>query len=259
MTTDVDTSNSVEGRVVIVTGGGTGIGRAYAKHFADHGAIPVIAEINGQAGTNVAKEIKADGGRALALQTDVTDEASVAEMIAAAMEEFGRVDVLINNAAIFSTITRSRFEDISREDWTKVLDVNVIGSWICAKLVVPHMEAGGYGRIINISSSTVPVGLPQLMHYVTSKAAVVGMTRCMASELGERGITCNAIMPGMTDSEVDYAGRTEQSLTGVLGMQKIKRIEQTGDLVGMALFLASPASGFMTGQSVLVDGGMAYS
>jgi len=152
MTTDVDTSNSVEGRVVIVTGGGTGIGRAYAKHFADHGAIPVIAEINGQAGTNVAKEIKADGGRALALQTDVTDEASVAEMIAAAMEEFGRVDVLINNAAIFSTITRSRFEDISREDWTKVLDVNVIGSWICAKLVVPHMEAGGYGRIINISS-----------------------------------------------------------------------------------------------------------
>ncbi|MGB0629109.1 MAG: SDR family NAD(P)-dependent oxidoreductase [Alphaproteobacteria bacterium] len=259
MTTETDTSNSVEGRVVIVTGGGTGIGRAYAKHFAAHGAIPVIAEINGQAGTNVAKEIEADGGRALAVQTDVSDEASVSEMIAAAMAEFGRIDVLINNAAIFSTVTRSRFEDISRDDWTRILDVNVIGSWICAKLVVPHMEAGGYGRIINISSSTVPVGLPLLMHYVTSKAAVMGMTRCMASELGERGITCNAIMPGMTESEVEYIGRTEQSLTGVLSMQKIKRIEQTGDLVGMALFLASPASGFMTGQSVIVDGGMAYS
>ena len=259
MTDQPDTSNSVEGRVVIVTGGGTGIGRAYARHFADHGAIPVIAEINGQAASKVAQEIKAEGGQALAVQTDVTDETSVAETIAAAMQEFGRIDVLINNAAIFSTITRSRFEDISRDDWTKVLDVNVIGSWICAKLVVPHMEAGGYGRIINISSSTVPVGLPLLMHYVTSKAAVVGMTRCMASELGERGITCNAIMPGMTESEVDYIGRTEQSLAGVLGMQKIKRIEQTGDLVGMALFLASPASGFMTGQSLLVDGGMAYS
>lgn len=259
MMVDVDTSNSVEGRVVIVTGGGTGIGRAYAKHFADQGAIPVIAEINGQAGANVAKEIRADGGRALAVQTDVSDETSVAEMIAMAINEYGGIDVLINNAAIFSTVTRSRFEDISRDDWTKILDVNVIGSWICAKLVVPHMEAGGYGRIINISSSTVPVGLPFLMHYVTSKAAVMGMTRCMASELGERGITCNAIMPGMTDSEVEYFGRTEQSLTGVLAMQKIKRIEQTGDLVGMALFLASPASSFMTGQSVIVDGGMAYS
>jgi len=259
MTDQPDTSNSVEGRVVIVTGGGTGIGRAYAKHFADHGAIPVIAEINGQAGSNVAREIAADGGKALAIQTDVSDEQSVADMIGLAIEEFGRIDVLVNNAAIFSSITRTPFEKIDRDEWTKVLDVNVIGSWICAKLVVPHMEARSYGRIINISSSTVPVGLPLLMHYVTSKAAVQGMTRCMASELGERGITCNAILPGMTDSEVEYIGRTETSLSGVLQMQKVKRIEQTGDLVGTALFLASPASGFMTGQSIIVDGGMAYS
>ena len=259
MTDQPDTSNSVEGRVVIVTGGGTGIGRAYAKHFADHGAIPIIAEINGQAGSNVAREIEADGGKALAIQTDVSDEQSVAGMIGQVVEEFGRIDVLVNNAAIFSSITRTPFEKIDRDEWTKVLDVNVIGSWICAKLVVPHMEAGSYGRIINISSSTVPVGLPLLMHYVTSKAAVQGMTRCMASELGERGITCNAILPGMTDSEVEYIGRTETSLSGVLQMQKIKRIEQTGDLVGTALFLASPASGFMTGQSIIVDGGMAYS
>lgn len=259
MTDSPETSNSVEGRVVIVTGGGTGIGRAYAKHFAANGAIPVIAEINGQAGSSVAAEITANGGQALAIQTDVADEGSVTETISRVMEEFGRIDVLLNNAAIFSTITRSRFEDISREDWTRVLDVNVIGSWICSKLVVPHMEAGEYGRIINISSSTVPVGLPLLMHYVTSKAAVVGMTRCMATELGERGITCNAILPGMTESEVEYVGRTEASFSAVLNMQKLKRIEQADDLVGMALFLASPASGFMTGQSLLVDGGMAYS
>ena len=259
MTDSPETSNSVEGRVVIVTGGGAGIGRAYAKHFAANGAIPVIAEIDGQAGSSVAAEITANGGQALAIQTDVADEGSVTETISRVMEEFGRIDVLLNNAAIFSTITRSRFEDISREDWTRVLDVNVIGSWICSKLVVPHMEAGEYGRIINISSSTVPVGLPLLMHYVTSKAAVVGMTRCMAAELGERGITCNAILPGMTESEVEYVGRTEASFSAVLNMQKLKRIEQADDLVGMALFLASPASGFMTGQSLLVDGGMAYS
>lgn len=259
MTDSPDTSNSVEGRVVIVTGGGAGIGRAYAKHFAANGAIPVIAEIDGQAGSSVAAEITANGGQALAIQTDVADEGSVTETISRVMEEFGRIDVLLNNAAIFSTITRSRFEDISREDWTRVLDVNVIGSWICSKLVVPHMEAGEYGRIINISSSTVPVGLPLLMHYVTSKAAVVGMTRCMATELGERGITCNAILPGMTESEVEYVGRTDASFSAVLNMQKLKRIEQADDLVGMALFLASPASGFMTGQSLLVDGGMAYS
>lgn len=259
MTDSPETSNSVEGRVVIVTGGGAGIGRAYAKHFAANGAIPVIAEIDGQAGSSVAAEIKANGGQALAVQTDVADEGSVTETISRVMEEFGRIDVLLNNAAIFSTITRSRFEDISREDWTRVLDVNVIGSWICSKLVVPHMEAGEYGRIINISSSTVPVGLPLLMHYVTSKAAVVGMTRCMATELGERGITCNAILPGMTESEVEYVGRTDASFSAVLNMQKLKRIEQADDLVGMALFLASPASGFMTGQSLLVDGGMAYS
>ena len=259
MTDSPETSNSVEGRVVIVTGGGAGIGRAYAKHFAANGAIPVIAEIDGQAGSSVAAEITANGGQALAIQTDVADEGSVTETISRVMEEFGRIDVLLNNAAIFSTITRSRFEDISREDWTRVLDVNVIGSWICSKLVVPHMEAGEYGRVINISSSTVPVGLPLLMHYVTSKAAVVGMTRCMATELGERGITCNAILPGMTESEVEYVGRTDASFSAVLNMQKLKRIEQADDLVGMALFLASPASGFMTGQSLLVDGGMAYS
>ena len=160
MTDQPDTSNSVEGRVVIVTGGGTGIGRAYAKHFADHGAIPVIAEINGQAGSNVAREIEADGGKALAIQTDVSDEQSVADMIGQAIEEFGRIDVLVNNAAIFSSITRTPFEKIDRDEWTKVQTVNVIGSWICAKLVVPHMEAGSYGRIINISVSYTHLTLP---------------------------------------------------------------------------------------------------
>ena len=178
-----DTSASVEGRVVIVTGSGGGIGRAYAKHFAANGAIPVIAEINGQNGQAVAEEIRADGHRALAVQTDVTDEKSVQEMVDRTMAEYGRVDALVNNAAIFAALNRAKFEDIPRDDWTKMLDVNVIGSWICAKSVTPHMRAGGYGRIVNVSSSTVPTGLPFMMHYITSKAAVIGMTRRLGTGL----------------------------------------------------------------------------
>lgn len=254
----VDTSNSVEGRVVIVTGAGGGIGRAYARHFAAHGAIPVIAEINGQNATRVADEIRAEGGRALAVQTDVTVEESVAEMVARAMAEFGRIDILVNNAAIFAALNRAPFEEIPRDDWTKMLDVNVIGSWICAKTVVPHLKAGGYGRIINVSSSTVPTGLPFMMHYITSKAAVIGMTRCMASELGADGITVNAILPGLTETEVPYNGRTDQGIAASIAHQKIKRVETADDLVGTVLFLASPAAGFMTGQCLLVDGGTAF-
>ncbi|MEK9646436.1 MAG: SDR family oxidoreductase [Alphaproteobacteria bacterium] len=253
-----DPSNSVEGRVVIVTGAGGGIGRAYAKHFAVHGAIPVIAEINGQNASSVAAEIKADGGQALAHQTNVTSEESVAEMVALAMEEFGRIDILVNNAAIFAALNRAPFEDLPRDDWNRMLDVNVTGSWICAKTVIPHMRAGGYGRIINVSSSTVPTGVPFMMHYVTSKAAVIGMTRCMATELGADGITANAILPGLTETEVPYNGRTDAGIQASLNAQKIKRVETADDLVGTVLFLASPAAGFMTGQCLLVDGGTAF-
>ena len=253
-----DTSASVEGRVVIVTGAGGGIGRAYAKHFAANGAIPVIAEINGQNAKKVEDEIRSEGGSALAVQTDVSDEASVAAMVAETMEKFGRIDVLINNAAIFAALNRAKFEDIPREDWMRMLEVNVIGSWACAKAVVPHMRAGGYGRIVNVSSSTVPTGLPFMTHYVTSKAAIVGLTRCMATELGADGITVNAIMPGLTETEVEYNGRTEQGIAMSVAIQRIKRVETADDLVGTVLFLASPAAGFITGQSLLIDGGTAF-
>ena len=254
----VDTSNSVEGRVVIITGAGQGIGRTYAHHFAKAGAIPVVAELNAQNGQKVASEIEADGGRALAVSTDVTSPDSAEQMVAAAMEAFGRVDVLINNAAIFSQLTRRGFEDIPLDEWEDVMRVNVTGSMLCARAVLPAMRKANWGRIINISSSTVPLGLPLFTHYVTSKAAVVGMTRAMARELGPDGITVNAIMPGLTETEVDNAGRTDAVRQKVVDMQAVKRLEVPEDLVGMLLFLASPASGFITGQSLAVDGGSAF-
>lgn len=253
-----DTSNSVEGRVVLITGAGQGIGRAYAHHFAEAGAVPVIAELNGQNGERVAAEIETAGGRALAVSTDVTSPDSVQHMVDTAMTELGRIDVLINNAAIFSQLERRGFEDIPLAEWEDVMRVNVTGSMLCARAVLPAMRAAKWGRIINISSSTVPMGLPNFTHYVTSKAAVVGMTRAMARELGPDGITVNAMMPGLTETEVDNLGRTDQIRHKVIDMQAVKRLEVPDDLVGMVMFLASPASGFITGQSLVVDGGSAF-
>ena len=207
----------------------------------------------------MAKEIEAAGGRALAIQTDVADEKSVQTVVDATLEAFGRIDVLINNAAIFSQLGRQTFDEISLEEWEQIMRVNVTGTFLCAKAVTPHMRAAGWGRIINISSSTVPLGLPMFTHYVTSKAAVIGMTRAMARELGPHGITVNAVLPSMIETEVDNPGRTDAVRKMVVDMQCIKRLEVPEDLVGTLLFLASRASDFMTGQSISVDGGAAHS
>jgi len=253
-----DTSASVEGRIVMITGAGQGIGRAYALSFAEAGAIPVIAEIDGAKGDAVAAEIEAAGGTALAIRTDVTDPASVKAAVAATLDRFGRIDVLINNAALFVTLGRQPFWEIDLEEWRDVMDVNITGCFICATAVAGPMRAAGEGRIINISSSTVPQGIPGFTHYVTSKSALVGMTRCMARELGDANITVNAVMPGMIETEVENAGRTDAGRANIISHQSLKRQQEPMDMVGTLLFLSSPASGFMTGQSLCVDGGAAF-
>ena len=184
----------VSGRVVIITGAGQGIGRDYALAFAEAGAKPVLAEINADNLRNVASEIEAAGGKALAIETDVGSPESVNAMVAATLDAYGQIDVLINNAAIFATIPRRKFYDIPFDEWNNVLHVNITGSYLCSSAVVPAMQAAGQGRIINISSGTVPQGAPGFMHYVTSKAAIVGMTRVMARELGDDKINVNAVM-----------------------------------------------------------------
>ena len=254
----IDTSAAVTDRVIVITGAGQGIGRAYAHHFADNGAIPVIADIDGENGARVAAEVEAAGGRALAVQADVTSPDSVAAMVDTTLSAYGRLDVLINNAAIFVTLGRRPFEDIPLQEWRQVMDVNITGCFICASAVIPQMRKAGWGRIINISSSTVPQGIPYFLHYVTSKSALIGMSRAMAREVGRDGITVNAVLPGMIETEVENVGRTDEGRQHVIGAQSLKRQQIPEDMVGTLLFLASPASGFMTGQSLCVDGGAAF-
>ena len=245
----------VSDKVVVITGAGQGIGREYAHAFADAAAIPVIAEFNGQNGQKVASEIEGKGGQVLAVETDVSSEDSVKNMVKLTLEKFSRIDILINNAALFAVLPKCNFEDIPLEEWNRVLNVNVTGSYLCAKAVVPIMRKAGDGRIINVSSGTVPQGAPGFMHYVTSKAAIVGMTRVMARELGEDNINVNAVMPGYTETEVEHASMDDEGRKAIQNMRILKRRGTPDDLIGIVMFLASPASSFITGQSVACCGG----
>ena len=248
----------VRGRCAIVTGAGQGIGRIYALEFARAGASVLVSDLDGGNAESVVSEIASEGGRAIAATADVADPESTRAMAAAALDAFGRIDVLINNAAIFTPLGRCGFEDIALDEWEAVMRVNVTGTMLCARAVLPVMRAAKWGRIVNISSATVPLGLPYFLHYVTSKAAVIGMTRAMARELGGDGITVNAVLPGLIETEVENPGRTDALRQRVLDMQCIKFLGEPVNLVGMILFLASPASGYLTGQSIAVDGGAVH-
>jgi NAD(P)-dependent dehydrogenase (short-subunit alcohol dehydrogenase family) len=249
---------SLQGRVAIITGAGQGLGRAFAKAFAAAGAAAVIAEQNHERGEAVASEIVQSGGQALAIRTDVADPASLEHMMARVERAYGRADILINNAAIFSTLEMRPFEQIPLAEWEQVLRVNVTGPFLCARAVLPAMRRAKAGRIINMASGAVTLGRPNYLHYITSKAALEGMTRSMARELGPDGITVNAILPGATFTEIERKTVTPNQKAKIIGMQCIPRAEAPDDLVGTVLFLASDASAFLTGQSLTVDGGATH-
>lgn len=251
-------SISVAGRVVMISGAGQGIGRTYALEFARAGAKVGIAELNAAKAYAVVAEIAAEDGQAFAVATDVGAPASVHAAVAAIETAPGPIEVPINNAAIFTPLGRQAFDAIPFDEWQRVMQVNVTGSWLCASAVAAGMRRASWGRIINISSSTVPLGLPMFTHYVTSKAAIIGMTRAMATELGPHGVTVNCILPGLTETEVENPGRSDAMRAKVVDMQCVKRLEVPEDLVGMLLFLATPASAFITGQSLAVEGGSTF-
>jgi 3-oxoacyl-[acyl-carrier protein] reductase len=242
----------------IVTGAGQGLGRAFSLALASEAVPVVVADINEHKAKAVSREIESAGGVAVPVVVDVSDPGSVEAMRDSAIESFGGVGVLVNSAAIFSTITMRPFAEIPLEEWNRVLDVNVTGTFLCCRAVVPVMTGAKRGKIINISSATVWTGRPWYLHYVTSKAALIGLTRALASEVGAAGITVNAITPGSTQTEIERATITSEARRAMAEATALKRVQLPGDLAGVMLFLASAASDFITGQTINVDGGYAF-
>ncbi len=240
-------------RVAIVTGAGQGIGRVFAHALAGAGAKVVVADRNEGNARAVAEAV---GG--MAAPVDVGDPASVGAMVAAVEAAHGRIDVLVNNAAIFSTITMRPFEQIPLEEWDEVLRVNLTGPFLCARAVLPGMRRGGWGRIVNIGSGAVTLGRPGYLHYIATKSALVGMSRSMARELGPDGITVNTIMPGATFTEVERKTVTPEFVERIVAQQCVHRPQRADDLVGTLLFLCGEGSAFVTGQAIAVDGGATH-
>jgi NAD(P)-dependent dehydrogenase (short-subunit alcohol dehydrogenase family) len=250
-------TQSLEGKVVIITGAAGGLGRVFALAFADAGASVTAADINESGALETAALIQARGGRAIGLRVDVSDETSTRQLAEKVALEFGGINVLVNNASIYAGLERKPFFELEVAAWDRVMNVNLKGPWLCAKAVYAHLKASGAGKIINISSATVHSGSPNWAHYVSSKGGVIALTRAMAREAGDDGITVNAIAPGFTLTDASL-GLIENAESYGVTRGALKRAQQPEDVVGAALFLASSASEFITGQTLIVDGGRQF-
>jgi NAD(P)-dependent dehydrogenase (short-subunit alcohol dehydrogenase family) len=250
--------SSLKNRVVIITGGGQGLGRTYAHEFAAQGAIPVVAELNGENGARVVAEIEQKGGRALSIETDVSSESSTLEMAAKTLSAFGRIDCLINNAAVFSKITIAPFWELPVDEWNAAMQVNINGAFFASRAVVPSMMEAKWGRIINIASTTVPTGRANYLHYITSKSAMIGMTRSMARELGPYNITTHLFWPGAVETEIERPSVSGDMFQKLADQQAIGRPATMEEYAAFLLFMCSDDAEYMTGQAIAANGGLAF-
>jgi 3-oxoacyl-[acyl-carrier protein] reductase len=244
-------------KVAVITGAAHGIGQAYARCFAEEGAHVVIADIDAQGGEAVAKSLIDGGSSAWARSTDVTNFASVQGLMKETLEKFGRVDILLNNAAIYVTqnLWKGPVEELELQEWDRVIEVNLKGVFLCSKAAIPIMKQQKSGKIINIASGTFFSGSGNMPHYTTAKGGVVALTRVMARQLGQWDINVNCMTPGSTMSEDTVTADVLARREGSVEKRAFKRVERPADIVGTALFLASSDSDFITGQLLVVEGG----
>ena len=246
------THDLLAGRTIVVTGAATGIGQAFAIGAAAQGANVVVADMH--AADETVASVEAAGGKALAVRVDVADNASVQAMATAALQHFGRIDGLVNNAAYFREVKLTPFEELDPVEWDRIFAVNVKGVWQCCKAVMPSMREQKSGAIVNIASVVALAGQPGYLHYVASKGAVLSMTKGLAKECGPHGVRVNVIAPGfvITDATKNRPVEWQQSF---LKARAISREQRPDDLVGTALYLLSDLAGFVSGQTLVVDGG----
>jgi len=245
----------LQDKIIIITGGARGIGAAFCKAVAAEGAVVVVSDVRDGAGT--VKAIEAEGGRAVFMHCDVANSKSANDLVSDVVKRFGRIDALVNNAAIFANLQRQSFFEIGEQEWDDVMAVNVRGPFLLCKAVAPILMKQKAGKIVNIASGTVFKGQTGITHYVTSKGAIVALTRCVARELGNYNINVNAIAPGLTMSEgvLSNPSMTGAGANATLNTRALKREQQPEDLTGALVFLCSSDSDFMTGQTMVVDGG----
>jgi NAD(P)-dependent dehydrogenase (short-subunit alcohol dehydrogenase family) len=256
MTQETTPTAPEQARTVLITGAAGGLGRAFALGFAGRGYRVAAADVNLAGAEETARLVRGAGAEAAAFEADVTSTEST-QALAERCAAFGRggIDVVLNNAAVYATVTRSPFEEIDPDEWDLVMNVNLKGPWLVTRAASKYLPEGG--RVINLSSATIFSGSEQWLHYVASKGGVVAMTRVLAKELGRRGITVNAIAPGFTLTEASYALMEDAESYGV-DRGALKRPSQPEDIVGAALFLAGPDSSYITGQTLVVDGGRQF-
>jgi 3-oxoacyl-[acyl-carrier protein] reductase len=247
------TERLLQDKVALITGAAAGIGEAIAHLFAEHGAHAFILDVNGDGAAGVAGAVQRNGGSAFAFAADVRNADTIRNVVQNALERFGRIDVLVNNAGIYP---RKRFLEMTEDEWDSVQETNLKGVFHCTRLVLPHMVERGAGKIVNISSVTFFKGMENLTHYVAAKGGVIGLTRSLAREMGSSKVYVNCITPGAIEVETEKLVSTPEQITAIVAQQSLQRRLVPLDVARVCLFLSSFLSDGLTGQTINVDGGL---